>query len=145
MLPTVLLFFQFLRSLCVSWNNVTATTRPLLSVLLVAPCHTNCYPSKLFTLAQILSCHLSKNPNPPAAHLLNDVHPQSFQSCLFVTPWTVACQAPLSMGFPRQEYWNGLPFLPPGDLLDPGIKPTSPASPALAGGFFTTAPPGKPH
>ena len=45
----------------------------------------------------------------------------------FVTSWTVASQAPLSMGFSRQEYWNGLPFLPPGDLPDPGIKPESPA------------------
>ena len=44
---------------------------------------------------------------------------------LFVTPGTVACQAPLSMGFPRQEYWSGLPFPSPGDLPDPGIKPTS--------------------
>ena len=44
--------------------------------------------------------------------------------CLFVTPWTVARQVPLSMGFlSRQEYWSGLPFLPPGDLLDPEIKP----------------------
>ena len=50
------------------------------------------------------------------------------KSCLtFVTPWTVAHQAPLSMGFPRQEYWSGLPFLPPGDLPDPGIEPRSPA------------------
>ena len=48
----------------------------------------------------------------------------------FVTPWTVAHQAPLSMGFPRQEYWSGLPFPPPGDLPDPGIEP---GSPALAG------------
>ena len=47
------------------------------------------------------------------------------------------------MGFSRQE-WNKLPFPPPGDLLDPGIEVTSPASPALAGGFFTTEPPGKP-
>ena len=46
---------------------------------------------------------------------------------LFVTPWTVARQAPLSMGFPRQEYWNGLPFPPPGDLPDPGIETVSPA------------------
>ena len=45
----------------------------------------------------------------------------------FVTQGTVAHQAPLSMGFPRQEYWNGLPFLSPGDLADPGIKPASPA------------------
>ena len=51
------------------------------------------------------------------------------------TPWTVAHQAPLSMGFPRQEYWSGLPFPSPEDLPNPGIKPMSPA---LAGGFFTT-------
>ena len=63
---------------------------------------------------------------------------------LFVTPWTVACQAPLSMGFLKQEYWSGLSFPPPGDL-DPGIKPWSPASPASAGGFSTTEPPGKPE
>ena len=63
---------------------------------------------------------------------------------LFGTPGTVACQAPLSMGFPGQEYWNGLPFLIPGDLPNPGIEPMSPASPALAAGFLTTAPPGKP-
>ena len=46
---------------------------------------------------------------------------------LFMTPWTVAPQAPLSMGFPRQQYWNELPFRPPEDLPNPGIKPTSPA------------------
>ena len=46
---------------------------------------------------------------------------------LCVTPWTAAHQAPLSMGFPRQEYWDGLPFLPPGDLPNPGIEPESPA------------------
>ena len=46
----------------------------------------------------------------------------------FATPWTVACQAPLSMGFPRQEYWGGLLFPSPGDLPKPGIEPTSPAS-----------------
>ena len=63
---------------------------------------------------------------------------------LFVTPWIVARQAPLSKGFSRQEYWSGLPFPPPSDLPDPGIKPMSPASPALAGGFFTTETPGKP-
>ena len=59
----------------------------------------------------------------------------------FVTPWTVAPQAPLSMGFPRQEYWSGLPFPSPGDLPNPG---TEPVSPALAGGFFTTEPSGLP-
>ena len=63
---------------------------------------------------------------------------------LFVTPGTVGHQAPLSMGFSRQECWSGLPFLSPGDLPDPGIEPTSAVSPALAGGFFTTEPPRKP-
>ena len=58
---------------------------------------------------------------------------------LFVTPRTVACQAPLFMGFSRQEYLSGLPCLPPGDLLDPGIKPVFVASPALVGEFFTTS------
>ena len=57
---------------------------------------------------------------------------------LFATPWTGACQAPLSMGFFRQEYWSGLPFPPPGDLPNPGTEPMSLESPALAGGFFTT-------
>ena len=60
------------------------------------------------------------------------MHVQSLShNRLFVTPWTVALQAPLPMGFPRQEYWNGLPFLSPGDLPNPGIEPVSPA---LAGG-----------
>ena len=56
----------------------------------------------------------------------------------FVTPWTVARQAPLSMGFSRQEYWSGLPCPPPGDLPDSGMEPESLMSPAMAGGFFTT-------
>ena len=58
-----------------------------------------------------------------------------------MTPWTVARQAPLSMGFPRQEYWSGLLFPSPGDLPNPGIKPLSPA---LTGRFFTVESPGKP-
>ena len=62
---------------------------------------------------------------------------------LSVTSWTVAHQAPLSMGLSRQEQWNGigwvgLPYPPPEDLFDPGIEPTSYMSPALAGRFFTT-------
>ena len=62
---------------------------------------------------------------------------------LFEILWTVACQAFLSMGFCRQEYWSGLPLLTPEDIPDPGIKPASPDNPALEGGFFTTGPPGK--
>ena len=60
---------------------------------------------------------------------------------LFETSWTVARQAPLSMGFPRQEYWSGLPFPSPEDLPDPGTEPTCLA---LTGGLFTAEPPGKP-
>ena len=67
------------------------------------------------------------------------------QSCpLFATPWTVALQASLSMGFSRQEYWSGLPFPSPGDLPNPEIETVSIASPTLEGRFFTTVPPGKP-
>ena len=58
----------------------------------------------------------------------------------FVNPWSVTHQTPLSMGFPRQKYWSGLPFTFPKGLPDLGIEP---ASPALAGGFFTTEPPRK--
>ena len=55
------------------------------------------------------------------------------------TPWSVACQTPVSMEFSKQEYWSGLPFPSPGDLPDPGTKPESLKSPALAGRFFTTS------
>ena len=58
---------------------------------------------------------------------------------LFVTLWTVACQAPLSMGFSRQEYWSGFPCPPPGDPLDPRIERMSLMPPTSAGGFFTTS------
>ena len=63
---------------------------------------------------------------------------------LFATLWTVAYQAPLSIGFSRQEYWSGLPYPAPGDLPDPGIKPVSLKSPALPGRFFTAEPLEKP-
>ena len=61
---------------------------------------------------------------------------------LFATPWTVAHQTPLSMGFSRQEYWSGLPCPPPGDLPYPGIKPASLMSPTLAGTSLPLVPPG---
>ena len=69
------------------------------------------------------------------------IHAQS----LFVIPWTVTHQAPLSTGFPRQEYWSGLPFHSPVDLPHPGFEPASPVCPALAGEFFTAQPAGKPN
>ena len=58
-----------------------------------------------------------------------------------MTPWTIACQAPLSMGLSRQEYLNEVPFPSPGDIPDPGIELASLTSPILAGGLFTTRPP----
>ena len=62
---------------------------------------------------------------------------------LSATPWTAACQAPLTMGFSRQEYWSRLPCPPPEDFLDSGIEPASLMSPALTGGFFTTSLPNR--
>ncbi|CAI9168966.1 unnamed protein product [Rangifer tarandus platyrhynchus] len=63
---------------------------------------------------------------------------------LFVTPWTLTCQALPSLGFSKQEYWGGLPFPPPGDRHKPGIATRPPATSALEGGLFTTKPAGKP-
>ena len=85
----------------------------------------------------------ARNPRAAAYQLsLCTVSAQSLTCVqLFSIPWTVALQAPLSMGFPRKEYWSGLPFPSPGDLPNPGIEP---ASPALAGRFCTTEPSGKP-
>ena len=65
---------------------------------------------------------------------------KSLQSCpILFNPMVCRPQAPLSMGFSRQEYWNGLPCPPPGDLPDPGIKPASLLPPGLSGRFFTTS------
>ena len=69
-------------------------------------------------------CGLSISLNIVGGYIFSHVQ-------LFVTPWTVAHQAPLSLGFSWQEYWSGLPFPPPEDFPDPGIEPMSPASPAL--------------
>ena len=81
------------------------------------------FPAFLDLLVSLLMCMLSRFS-----------HVQ-----LFATLLIVAHQAPLSLGFSRQEYWNGLPCPPPRDLRDPGIEPTSFVSPALAGGFFSTS------
>ena len=98
-------------------------------------------------------------PTPNGSQEIHSLHtggPHSIQSLLlwvvpaqslshdrlFATPWTIAHQAPPSLGFPKQEYWSGLPFPTPGDLSDPGMKPASPVSSALACEFFITASPG---
>ena len=76
----------------------------------------------------------ARPPYPPHAYVLSPFSCVSF----FATLWTLASQAPLSMGFSRQEYWSGLSCPPPGDLPNPGIKPVSLMSPSLAVGFFST-------
>ena len=102
-------------------------------------CNQGCFTNELsFPFCHSQSCHhivvdsLNDSPTLMQCPVLSD------------SLWlhmTVARQAPLSMGFPRQEYWSGLPFPSPGDLPDPGIESESPAS---ADGFFATEPPGKP-
>ena len=91
-----------------------------------------CFPSLAATLSWVW---------PPHARLcmLCSVSPSGLTLCN-----SMDYQAPLSMEFSRQEYWSELPFPPPGGLPNPGIEPSSVSSPALAGGFFTTEPPGKP-
>ena len=90
---------------------------------------------KTFSLTFFTFCWLKQVTGQPTFTVLT--HFSRIQ--LFVTLWTVARQASLSMGFSRQEYWSGLPCPPPGGLPHPGIEPASLMSPALAGGFFTTS------
>ena len=75
--------------------------------------------------------------------LSSNIHAVLSHVRLFLTPWAIARQASLSLQFSMREYWSGLPRPSPEDLPDSGVKPTSLVSPAPAGGFFTTAPPGK--
>ena len=109
-----------------------------------------CHPcagaiAKLLCIAPILVYVLPKR----ALHMYLFIYYVYVLSCfsrvqLFATPWTVAHQAPVSMGFSRQKYWSGLPFPPPEDLPDPGIKPMSPVFPALQADSLPPEPPGKP-
>ena len=106
-------------------------------------------PTQQFSDFDIYQNHLRIKPLQYSGCSLGQLH-QNLQyqlllshevvSNTFAISWTEASQPPLSMGFLRQEYWSGLPFPLSGDLPDPGIEPSSPA---LAGGFFTTEPPGK--
>ena len=89
-------------------------------------------------------CHLSTYAGATPPPVIVRVRSLS-RVWIFATPWSAACQAPLSVGFSRLEYWRELLFPTLGDLPLPGIKPASPVSPALASGFFTTEPPRKPH
>ena len=108
-------------------------------------CHETVWPNVdhcLATTTMLTASHSFPIPHLPIVELL--LFSRQVLSNSFVTLWTVARQAPLSMGFSKQEYWSGLPFPPPGHLPDPGIKVAPPMSPTLAGGFFTTEPLGKP-
>ena len=100
----------------------------------------------LFVARQKVQVHHSKTKvDNLASYPRACICAQSFSSVpCFVTPWTAARQAPLSTKFSRQEYWNGLPVPPPVDLCGPGMEPTFPVAPALAGRLFTAEPPGKP-
>ena len=95
-------------------------------------------------LPQVLSSSLSASLSYTPTQV-NEQWKWRSLSCvwLFLTPWTIACQAPLSMGFSRQECWTSCHLLLRGNLPDPGIEPVTPVSPALTGKFFTTEPPGK--
>ena len=91
-----------------------------------------CYFMLVYNWLTVLSCVVSSVQQSDS-----DIHIEKKKlSCfsgvwIFATLWTVACQAPQSMGFSRQEHWNGLPFPSPGDLPDPGTEPESPVAPAL--------------
>ena len=102
----------------------------------------------IYTFLSDIPGEQAAGPNAGLTHLSASLKRNGQHACvlsclshvwLFVTPWTVTHQSPLTMGFSRQEYWSGLPCPPPRDLPDPGIKPESLTSPALAGWFFTTS------
>ena len=94
--------------------------------------------SKLFLCVSGIPCIVRKSSSQCLFHLVLTCYLVS-KSCPTLLPWTVASQAPPSVGFPRQKYCSGLPFPSPGDLPDTRIKPLFPGSPVLAGGFFTTS------
>ena len=94
-----------------------------------SPCIPSFTTSNIFCLKVKCCNHITRYITIYYLWLLFTMHICQLLSCIWLlaTPWTVACQAPLSMEFSRQEYWSGLPCPPPGDLPDPGIKPQSPA------------------
>ena len=114
-------FGELDNSFRILWKNISSFLAAIhiIAAIGMIPLNVTCI-SNLFstTLGCVLSCF---------SHIW-----------LFMTPWTVAHQAPLSIGFYRQEYQSGLPFPPPRDLPNPGIEPRSFILPALVGGFFTT-------
>ena len=90
-------------------------------------------------MEQLTGCKLGKEYSKAYLPHMQHVLSHFSHVWLFVTPWTIARQASMSMGFSRQEYWSGLPLSSPGHLPSSGIEPVSLSSPALAGRFFTTS------
>ena len=126
--------FLFIPSLCVPKRSplIIAEKHLLTLLITIREFQNNTFWTKVRLKPSPLSSELLKAPWVHVCMLSCLTRVQ-----LFVTPWTVACQAPLSMGFSRQEYWSKLPCLTLGDLPNLGIKPKSLTSPILAGGFFT--------
>ena len=153
----------FLEICCIHHNSTYDKLQALLPIYIFLLCY--CEPGGVFRTLYLFFCRLrgtehqntQLQPNrkqqwsyiKQRSHNLDSILYFSQQICLqllvcakslrvrlFATLWTVAHQAPLSMGVSRQEYWNGLPCPPPGDLPNPEIESVSPKSPALAGGFF---------
>ena len=130
-------FFYYMHCFIVKNNNTFLKARQ----------SNTCHVRSIFPAART---YLGYNvPNPLVSQPMNF----SICSCmlshfshvpLFVTLWTLACQAPLSVGFSRQEYWSGLPCSPPGHLAHPGIQLPFPTSPALLQDSLPLVPPGKP-
>ena len=109
----------------------------IFSALICYPCHA-CFITPILLPSQVLR----NGDQCPWEAIALIMHAKLLQSCQTLNLWTVAHQDPLSMGFSRQEYWSGQAFPSPGDLPYPKMElPSS----ALAGRFFTTEPPGKPH
>ena len=146
-LPNVQMWSRYLGLFCMSTDSFNWKLWFLISKNLVTwPKYTHCChwewnPCGWLRLMVWAGMNVEESATGSRTHTFLDVcvHAQSLSPVwLFWDPWAKACQAPLSMGFPRQEYWSRLPFSPPGDVPDPGIEPTSLA---WAGRFFTTEPP----
>ena len=108
--------------------------------LLLTQISLECHPLESFGDIHHASIQLKSLRKFYRKILLLSMFSRSVTSNSFATPWTVACQAPLSMELSKQEYWSGLPFPSPEDLPDPGIKPSSHAVHCITGGFFTADP-----
>ena len=139
--------------MCLQWKNVT----PIISSILASKSNKHKNLNLINSLNLTINLQKIQERESNLLNSIREIQSAKFRNCrknnmhmlrcfshvwFFVTPWTVAHQALLSMGFSRQGYWSGLPFPSPGELPDPGIEPRSPA---LRAGALPSEPPGKPH